>query len=140
MWQQSSLETVVVAVAAFGLLSCAAETGEAESMVDGRLLEAEQGTFTATFEMNAPHKGLNPLTIEVFDGEDEAVSGADMEISPWMPGHGHGSLDTVAEEDEPGVYIASEVYFNMTGYWELHVAAAVEGEIVAKFVVPVQVR
>ena len=123
-----------------GLVGCAAEAGEVESMVDGRLLDAQEGSLTASFEMTAPHKGLNPLTIEMFDEAGEPLAGAETEISPWMPGHGHGSIDTTAEEVDPGVYAAEDVYFNMTGYWELNVMATVDGEVAARFLVPVQVR
>jgi hypothetical protein len=109
-------------------------------MLDGRSIDAVHGTLTARFEMDDPRKGVNPLTLSVFDAEGAPLVGAEPKVSPWMPAHGHGSLDTVAVEVDEGVYAAADVYFNMTGLWQLHVDVNVDAAVTDQFVVDVLVH
>lgn len=128
--------TLVLGVLALG--GCAADADQPVSAVDGRLLEAEEGTLSASFVMEHPAKGRNPLQIELFDRSSAPLDGAELKVSPWMPAHGHGSAEVTASETEPGVYEAEDVLFVMAGHWELHVDV-VTPKSTSHFVVPVNV-
>ena len=38
----------------------------------------------------------------------------------WMPGMGHGSSPVRIERVDVGRYFASEIFFIMTGEWDIH--------------------
>ena len=129
--------SLLLAIAA-SLAACASAAGAPEDMADGRVLHATDGAWSATFLMENPTKGRNPLHVELFDRDEAPLSGATVKISPWMPAHGHSSEDTTAAEAESGVYEADDVLFIMAGHWELHVEVAGERST-EHFVVPVRV-
>lgn len=124
------------------LSGCGSDVVAPENMLDGRILTAAEGKLSASFEMDNPRKGLNALSMWVFDAAEQPLSAAVVEVKPWMPAHGHGSVDVVAGAmpGEAGGYGAPEIYFPMTGYWELTVDVRVDGEAVDSFLVPVHVR
>lgn len=41
-------------------------------------------------------------------------------VKIWMPGMGHGSFPVTLEKIADGVFLASEVFFTMPGYWDIH--------------------
>jgi hypothetical protein len=120
------------------LFGCAADATAPEGMADGRLLQATDGSSAATFLVENPTKGRNALRVELFGRGEEPLSGVTVQVSPWMPAHGHSSKDTVAVETESGVYEADDLLFSMAGLWELHVEITGE-ETAEHFVVPVHV-
>lgn len=137
----------IVALLGLALLAaivagCAANTEPPEHMADGRVLEAAEGRLTGTFDMPNPRKGENDLMIQVFDADEMPVGDARVEVRPWMPAHGHGSVDVAAQAVEGGAggYLAPGVYFQMTGYWELTVEVHVGDEMLDSFLVPLHVR
>jgi hypothetical protein len=83
--------------------------------------------------------GDNAAQLTLRDAFGAALEGATVTVSPWMPAHGHGSIDVMAAEQEPGVYTTQQVRFSMAGRWELHihvVSGDEEGQLVAILEVP----
>jgi hypothetical protein len=119
------------------LFACSEDGG---ARVDAEL-RATDGPFAGMLmiEPNPPKVGDHRVIITL-DAADEAVEGAHVVVTPWMPVHGHGTTDVVAEEIAPGVYEAEKVFFNMPGLWDLHVHVEAEhdarGELTASFDVP----
>lgn len=69
-----------------------------------------------------PVTGTNELRFYVFKGMGTPVTGATIDVEPWMPGHGHGSTEVpVVSEDGDGWYTVSNVFYTMPGYWELYI-------------------
>jgi len=65
--------------------------------------------------------GRNEVDMYVTDDKDVSVEGAEIEITPWMPEHGHGAMwpPTVTEKGK-GLYRAV-IPLMMTGHWELKI-------------------
>ncbi len=63
--------------------------------------------------------GRNELDIYVTDNKGSGIEGATIQITPWMPEHGHGSPwpPTVTEKGN-GLYRAV-IPIIMIGHWEL---------------------
>lgn len=69
-----------------------------------------------------PVTGTNQLRLYVFKGMGTPVTGATIDVEPWMPGHGHGSTEVpIVAEDGDGWYTVSNVFYTMPGYWELYI-------------------
>lgn len=67
------------------------------------------------------------LVVEVRDKSGEAAQDISLEVTGWMPGHGHGMLRTT--EILPigkGLYRVRGMLFHMGGQWEIRVAVAWE--------------
>ena len=65
--------------------------------------------------------GRNEVAVYVTDDKGMNVEGAKIEITPWMPEHGHGSMwpPTVTEQGK-GLYRAV-IPLTMIGHWELKI-------------------
>ncbi len=72
--------------------------------------------------------GRNEVGIKIADNKGEKVEGAGIEIIPWMPEHGHGTLwpPTVSEEGK-GLYRAV-IPLVMTGHWQITIKVR-KGEV-----------
>jgi YtkA-like len=84
--------------------------------------------------------GQNEVVVTVTDVQGARQDGCNVVVTPWMPGHGHGSTEkaVVAPLGEGG-YRAFPVTLQMAGQWELRVEAtcrALVGTHVAPFLVP----
>lgn len=68
-----------------------------------------------------PRKGLNSFELALTNAAGDPITDASVRIEPWMPAHGHGTtvIDTPPTGD--GSYATEELYFNMTGRWEVRV-------------------
>jgi hypothetical protein len=104
-------------------------------------LAVQSGTFAGELALDPSPcvVGDNTAQITLRDAAGAALEGATVTISPWMPAHGHGSIDVAAVEGDPGVYATERVRFNMAGRWELHiqvVSGDEEGQLVATLEVP----
>lgn len=114
--------------------------GEPAAAAGELALHADEGPFAGTLMIDAPHVGQHRVVIVLSDDPEtsEPLEGAMVRLSPWMPAHGHGSTDVIAHEEEPGVYVADDVWLNMPGIWDLrvHVDAGVEGDLTATIEVP----
>lgn len=56
---------------------------------------------------------------------------SDIRIKPWMKIHGHGTGNLVPQlipvKDNPTKFLVSEIYFLMSGPWELQINATING-------------
>ena len=73
-----------------------------------------------------PRKDDNTWMIRIQDEAGAPLSGLSMVVTPWMPDHGHGTLDPpiVTELSEPGEYEVNPVDLRMPGLWEVTVEVA----------------
>ena len=72
-----------------------------------------------------PDRGDNLWRLAVHDAEGALVAGADVELRPFMPQHGHGTTPlnflATAEGNGNGTYIAGPFDLFMPGLWEITV-------------------
>jgi hypothetical protein len=85
-----------------------------------------------------PTRGTNAWVVKVEDGGGSPVTGAALEVTPFMPDHGHGSsVRPVVTEQGGGAYGISPLYLFMPGVWRVTIALpstdAGPGESVAFF-------
>jgi hypothetical protein len=65
--------------------------------------------------------GRNEIIVFVADNKGIGVDHAKIEITPWMPEHGHGTMwPPEAIEQGKGLYRAV-IPLTMTGHWELRI-------------------
>lgn len=98
-----------------------------DDSVSDATMEAELDEWPGTVALadESWKVGSNHAEFTLLDEGGEPIEGAQVTISPWMPAHGHGSIDVEAEESEPGVYVTDRLSFNMPGVWELRLYVAV---------------
>lgn len=64
------------------------------------------------------------LRVRVLDSTGTGVTGATVTVDPQMPIHGHGSSKTpIVVEGGGGDYFVSQVFFTMSGPWEVTITA-----------------
>lgn len=128
--------------AAWGVLALAACGGASDGSEAELMLHAEGGPFAGTLTIEPPHVGQHRVVLVLRETSDRETSapleGALVMLTPWMPAHDHGTPEVQAHEEEPGVYVTEEVWFNMPGIWDLHVHVDAEerGELIATVEVP----
>lgn len=128
-----------VALALVALLTQTGCGGASDANGDLPALRATEGPWQGAIVQIGLKVGENHIEFDLTNEQGEPLDGANVEISPWMPAHGHGSVDIVAAEVTPGHYVSDELYFNMPGLWELrfHVTGVSgEGRLVASLEVP----
>jgi len=65
--------------------------------------------------------GRNEVNLYITDDKGSGVENAQIEITPWMPEHGHGTIwPPVAIDKGKGLYRAV-IPLTMTGHWELRI-------------------
>jgi hypothetical protein len=96
---------------------CAAET-RAVPYEPGVQFASKNG-LTVTLVRSVPEPLVGTQTWELLlTYHEQAVLGATVSVSPFMPDHGHGSAATpVVLEQGDGSYRATNIRFTMTGYW-----------------------
>ena len=63
----------------------------------------------------------NNLLIIITDKSSKAIDHSlDLRVMLWMPTMGHGSFPVTVTETSSGVFEASEIFFTMPGYWDVH--------------------
>jgi hypothetical protein len=105
------------------------------------VLEAQSGPFDGdiALDSDAPQVGDHSATLMLVDGEGSPLKGASVHIRPFMPAHGHGSMEVEASETGLGRYLAEDVSLFMPGVWELRVHV-VEGDAEGRLVAAFEVR
>ncbi|AWV89428.1 FixH family protein [Bradymonas sediminis] len=97
---------------------------------DDTLLVSANGHFQAELHAmpEAPVTGINMVHLKLLDAQNTPVSGATIEVEPFMPAHGHGTPEapTVAEDGE-GMYTISNIKYTMPGAWELRIDVSAGG-------------
>lgn len=67
-----------------------------------------------------PVRGDNTLRLHVTGAAAEPVDGLDVQVSAFMPAHGHGASATpVVKAIGGGDYEVDDVVLTMSGYWEV---------------------
>lgn len=89
----------------------------------------------------------NPTKASVFElqlyNEDGTPQSLDDSISiihyGWMPDMGHGTADDgVLQMVGPGHYQVTDMYFNMPGFWNVHILFRDGNEVIDEVVLPFQ--
>lgn len=128
---------LLVIAAALAFAACGAEEDESPFPLE---IESEFGLFRATLTPRAEPLvvGSNDFDLRIVSAVDGApAEGLDLQVTPWMPHHDHGSpSEPTVEEVGGGRYRIRGVAFNMEGEWELRIFVAqgeIEDRIVAAF-------
>lgn len=134
----------------FLLMGCAAkddsmsgqhmETSEGHGHSDAKVTKHFDDSITKltdnnlySLELVIPHKnlmmGVNTIEIIVHYGTGGDVVQAGIEVTPWMPGMGHGVMEKpVITERGGGLYSFDNVVFSMVGHWQLLVKVSKDGK------------
>jgi hypothetical protein len=71
-------------------------------------------------------RGVMTAQLSITRSTGEAAPGLTLEVTPWMPQHGHGSsVAPKVTEVGGGTYAVAELYLPMAGLWQLR--TAIEG-------------
>lgn len=65
----------------------------------------------------------------------EEIDG-DVSVFLWMPSMGHGSSPVTVNSIGVGVYRAFDVFFSMSGDWEIHIQVKKNNEVKDQAVIP----
>jgi hypothetical protein len=70
-----------------------------------------------------PVRGQISARLSLTRADGQVVRGMNLEITPWMPEHGHGSsvMPSVVEAED-GDYDVNDLYLPMEGTWQLRTA------------------
>lgn len=87
-----------------------------------------------SLELVVPEKhmmmGVNKVEIIVHHSLGGDVPQADLTVTPWMPGMGHGVMEKpVITERGGGLYSVENVVFSMTGHWQLIIEVAKDNKV-----------
>lgn len=96
--------------------------GTSDGTVASGSYEGDEGlVLKLKFDPDPPAVGEVDLTMEV-TVDDAPLEGADLELEPWMPAHGHGSntVPSITHLND-GLYGVDDLTFSMAGHWELEV-------------------
>jgi len=70
-------------------------------------------------QFGPPDRGMNTWTVGLVDGSGAAMTGAEVQLKPWMPDHGHGtSPELHYGRPVAGGYELGPFNLHMGGYWE----------------------
>lgn len=111
--------------------SCAEETratpyqpGMSVTSRDGRfvvkVLDSTWTDASGNVISEPPAKGNNVWTLEVDDAATlQPVDGLQINVTPKMPDHRHGTKTVAVTPAGGGVYTLNPLYLYMVGYWEI---------------------
>lgn len=85
----------------------------------------DEGVITAAL-MDAspapPARYINDWTLAFSASGAQELEGVEVEITPWMPDHGHGTAAPITIEAlGGGLFTATGIDLFMVGYWEVHI-------------------
>ncbi len=87
----------------------------------------ESGLFTfrlVSSDPAPPVKGTNGWTLEILDDGGMPVDGMTIDVTPYMPDHGHGtSIVPQITDMGDGEYSVTPLYLFMGGIWEVTIDA-----------------
>jgi hypothetical protein len=113
-----------------GSYDCATED-RADVFAVGLARPGEKGTLTVRLMASTPappSRGDNTWSIELVDAAGAPVTGAAVEVVPFMPDHRHGTgIKAKITEQGAGLYQAAPVNLWMPGLWEITVEATPAG-------------
>lgn len=96
-------------------------TGDEEMVAAGASRAGEHVRVTLlSLDPEAPIRGDNSWVVRVSDLDEQALTGVDFTIEPWMPAHGHGTpVQAEVTEREDGEYVVEPLNLFMAGVWEV---------------------
>lgn len=93
--------------------------------------EDVRGTFTLKFwEITKGNQASGPFI----------TPPEKMAVVLWMPSMGHGSAPVKITEIQPGVYEVSEVYFVMSGDWEIRIQIKKGRDVLDQAALPIYIN
>jgi hypothetical protein len=144
---QKTLLSVIASL--FLLIGCAAqqepmtgqgeEAGTAHGHGDTKITKHFDDSLTKltdnklySLELVIPEKhlimGVNTIELIIHHGKGGDVPTADLTITPWMPGMGHGVMEKPQiTERGGGLYSIENVVLSMTGHWQILVTVSKDG-------------
>ncbi len=78
-----------------------------------------------------PIRDLNDWQLSLMDADGAPLEVMSIEVTPWMPDHGHGSPNpdtALLAGDETGSYELVNLDLFMAGYWEVHFDIEIDAE------------
>jgi hypothetical protein len=139
MTVQTTSSRVVVAVlcgllCSSGIVAC----GSGDDGEELGVLRTQSGPFDGeiTLDSDSPAVGDHEADLTLVDGAGDPLEGAEVQVTPFMPAHGHGSNEVDATESKSGRYVAKALSLFMPGVWELRVHVVqgdAEGQLVATY-------
>lgn len=124
-------------------LVCACSAASADtSATPYAVLDTGTGAFhleVRTSPDQPPTHGVLVVDLTVTDKRAAPVVGAQVQVTPWMPAHGHGtSVTPTVTELGAGKYRVSNVDLYMPGSWQLR--TSIGDAITDNVTIPVDVR
>ena len=90
------------------------------------VVQSSQGLLSVavrTAPSQPPERGVSSVRFDLTGATGERVTGATLQVVPWMPAMGHGtSVKPKVSELDGGVYQIDDVDLFMAGTWELRTA------------------
>ncbi|MCB0221973.1 MAG: FixH family protein, partial [Chrysiogenetes bacterium] len=118
----------------FAVLAATATAGGCDSdnyPLLSQMLISENGYYMAelaTDPLQPVVKGPQSASLYLMDSAQEPITGATIDVEPWMPSMSHGSTETpVVSEDGDGMYTITNIVFTMHGPWELRIDVSADG-------------
>lgn len=143
---RSLTRAVTASVIPFLLLACNDDAGDDPGRDSGGTISCrdnprgleysanlEKAGKTHTFVLMSadpapPQQGQNVWTLRLLDNAGQPVSGASLQVTPFMPDHGHGApLAPHVTDNGDGTYRIERVILQMAGLWETTITATVDG-------------
>lgn len=106
-------------------------TGDFDRFEPGMTTQATPGNITVELARADPSPPVvrrdNVWWLKLTDADGNAVSGAELVASPYMPKHQHGSAEVVVEDEGEGQYQLSPIELVMPGVWEIPLSVTPAG-------------
>jgi hypothetical protein len=98
-----------------------------DARADGWNLPIDKPSNSGAFQVSLLSSAASPpligdttaWTLQIADAHGAMVSGAAIDVKPWMPDHGHGTsiVASATAMTTPGQYLVKPLYLFMAGYW-----------------------
>lgn len=111
-----------------GAITCRTDPS-AQRYMSGMKQEGTSHALTFTLALAdpaPPARGQNTWTVRVDKGGAPQTN-ATLEVTPWMPKHGHGTSVVPMVTPSGSDYIISPLYFFMPGLWQVTIKASAGG-------------
>jgi MYXO-CTERM domain-containing protein len=111
-------------------------SGDFDTFEPGMTTQALPGDITVELTRADPSPPVvrrdNVWWLKLTDADGNALSGAEVVASPYMPKHQHGSAEVVVEEQGEGEYQLSPIELIMPGVWEIPLSVTPAGGVASE--------
>ncbi len=101
-------------------------------------LQKVQLCLTATWEETPDSTKYNSMKVTLIGGNLSAFD--ELQSLLWMPSMGHGSAPVRIEKIDSNTYRIYDMYFVMSGDWEVRIFLKKSGQTVDQVFIPVRLR